>query len=265
MKAWWSYTERHRPPQLGVVKRRRGAIDQQGARQVGREHRADRLRRLARKIPQQRDRHPEDLIERTGDKSQDARRKARDDRPLDAVEIGPARLPVIGVSRHPDVFVRLEFDEFEWAGADRMLAHVARRDVTRIDRRPARGQQRQERRLWAVQTEGDLIVAVDTDLVEVAVPRLARIEAKFLGRLAGQQVPRAFHILRGERLAVVPSDTVAQRQSELSPVLVPRPAGREVGDDRPHAVLRHILPVHDQIVEDAHHRPIDGARRFLMH
>src|SRR6516162_5636474 len=177
MKAWWSYTERHRPPQLGVVKRRRGAIDQQGARQVGREHRADRLRRLARKIPQQRDRHPEDLIERTGDKSQDARRKARDDRPLDAVEIGPARLPVIGVSRHPDVFVRLEFDEFEWAGADRMLAHVARRDVTRIDRRPARGQQRQERRLWAVQTEGDLIVAVDTDLVEVAVPRLARIEA----------------------------------------------------------------------------------------
>src|SRR6266481_4364599 len=29
------------------------------------------------------------------------------------------------------------------------------------------------------------------------------------------------------------------------------------------AVLRHVLIVHDEIVENAHHRPIDRDRRFL--
>ena len=66
----------------------RGAVDEQGARQVGREHVADRLRRLALEILQQRDCHAEDLIESAGDEPQDARRQARDDPPFNAVEIG---------------------------------------------------------------------------------------------------------------------------------------------------------------------------------
>jgi hypothetical protein len=55
--------ERHRPPQFGVVERGRSAVDEQGARQGGREHGTDRLRRLAFEITQQRDRHTENLIE----------------------------------------------------------------------------------------------------------------------------------------------------------------------------------------------------------
>ena len=51
---------------------------------------------------------------------------------FDAVEIRPARLPVIRVAGELDVLVRLVVDEFEWASADRMLAHVAWRDMARI-------------------------------------------------------------------------------------------------------------------------------------
>jgi len=122
-------TERHRPAQLGVVEWRRGAVDEQRARQIGREHVADSLRRLVLKILQQRDCHAEDLIETAGDESQDARRQARDDSPLDAVEIGPVRFPVLEVPSDPDPLVWPEFDKFERAGADRMRPHVARRDV----------------------------------------------------------------------------------------------------------------------------------------
>ena len=32
--------------------------------------------------------------------------------------------------------------------------------------------------------------------------------------------------------------------------------GGEIGHDRLQAVLRHVLLVHDEIVEDAHHRPL---------
>ena len=39
----------------------------------------------------------------------------------------------------------------------------------------------------------------------------------------------------------------------------------EIGDDRAHAVLRHVLVEHDQIVEHARHWPVDGLRRFLEH
>jgi hypothetical protein len=51
--------------------------------------------------------------------------------------------------------------------------------------------------------ESDLIVAVGGHLFEIAVPRLARIETKLVARLAGQQVPSAFDVLRREGRAVV--------------------------------------------------------------
>jgi hypothetical protein len=63
-------------------------------------------------------------------------------RPLDAIEIGPAGFPVLRVPGDSDPLVRPEFDEFERAGANRMRAHLARQDVTGVDRRPAGGQQR---------------------------------------------------------------------------------------------------------------------------
>jgi len=132
-----------------------------------------------------------------------------------------------------------------------------------IDRRPTGGQQREQRRLRAFQAERDLVIALDDNLVEVGVPGPARIDPQLVASLAGQQIPSAFDILGGERLAVVPFDALAQRKRQLSPFLVPRPAGGEVGNHRLHAGLRHILSVHDEVIEHPHHRPQRRDRRFL--
>src|SRR5215831_13212863 len=102
------------------------------------------------------------------------RREIANDRILDAVEIGPALLPVIRVSRQFDVLVRLELDEFERTGADRMAAHIARWHVAGIDRREARSEQRNKSRLRSLQMKGDFILAIGGHTVEVAVPAHAR-------------------------------------------------------------------------------------------
>src|SRR5215469_17074904 len=65
-------------------------------------------------------------VELAGNESQCRGRPVTDNCIFDAVEIGAVLLPVIGISCYPDVFVRLELDEFERAGADRMLTHVSR-------------------------------------------------------------------------------------------------------------------------------------------
>ena len=62
----------------------------------------------------------------------------------------------------------------------------------------------------------------------------------------------------------MPFDVLAQREGQLGAVLAPIPAGREVWHDRSQAGLRYILPVHDQIVEDAHHRAYRRRGRLLM-
>ena len=202
-------------------------------------------------------------IDLAGDKGEVSRRRVFDDRPFDAVEIRPALLPVIRILRHPDHFVRLELDEFEGPGADRAAAHVARRYVTGIDRRPAGGEQCEQSRLRPLQSEGNLVVAIRGHLFDIAVPGFARIDAKLLARLAAQQVPGAFHVLGGEGFAVMPFDTVPQRESQLGALLVRGPAGGQIWDDRPHAVLRHVLIVHDEIIEDPHHWPQRRSRRLL--
>ena len=99
---------------------------------------------------------------------------------------------------------------------------------------------------------------------EIDPPALAVIEAQLLLALVGQQIERAFDVLRGERLAVVPFDAVAQLEGQLGAVLVPCPARGELGHDRLHAVLRNVLVENDEIVEDAHHRHDDADRPLLV-
>jgi hypothetical protein len=146
-----------------------------------------------------------------------------------------------------------------------MTAHVARRDMAGIDRRPAGGKQRDEGGLRPFQMKSDLVVAVGGDIFKVSVPRLAGIEAQLVAGLAAEHFPGAFDILGGEGLAVVPLDAFPQRQGQLGPFLIPRPAGGQVRDDRCHTVLRHVLPKHDKIIEHPHHRPLSCGRRFLVH
>ncbi len=133
-----------------------------------------------------------------------------------------------------------------------------------IDWREARCEEGDKGRLRPFEAECHLVVAVDHDLFEVAVPRLARIEPQFVGRFTLHQVQGAFDVLGGERLAVMPFDALAQAEGQPRFVLVPRPFASEVGDDRIDAGLRDMLVIHDQIVEDSHHRPLSGDGGFLM-
>ena len=107
------------------------------------------------------------------------------------------------------------------------------------------------------------MITVRGHLIDIAVPGFARIYAKLLGRLAAQQVPGAFDVPSRERLAVVPSHAVAQREGQFGSFLVRGPAGGQIRDDRPHAVLWYVLPVHYEVIENPHHRPQCRGRRFF--
>src|SRR5205085_6027597 len=107
-----------------------------------------------------------------------------DDLVLDAVEIGPILLPVVGVARDLDGLVGLELDELERTGADRPAPHLRGRHMAGIDRREARGEQRDKGGLPALELEGHLEVAVGRNLIEIAVPGLARIDAERVAAVA---------------------------------------------------------------------------------
>src|ERR1051325_1099509 len=107
-----------------------------------------------------------------------------DDRIFDPVERGTAGLAVIRVAGELDPLGRLELDEFERPGADRLLPHLRRRHMARIDRRGAGGEQREQRGLRPVEPEGDFVIALGRHLFEIAVPGLARVHPKLLGAFA---------------------------------------------------------------------------------
>jgi hypothetical protein len=75
------------------------------------------------------------------------RRTSSNNLVFDAIKIRPVFLPVVWIPLDDDVFVRLEFDELEGTCANRMLTHVAGRDVARIDGRVSGSEQREQCRL----------------------------------------------------------------------------------------------------------------------
>jgi len=133
--------QRHRAAQFGVAERRLLTVQDHVAVDVGRHQATDCLRVLSLRIVQHR--HLKEIRRRyivfAGQKGELPGRLILDNRPFDAVKIGPVLFPVIGIAHHLHIFVRLEFDELERSCADRMLPHVARGDMARIDRREARG------------------------------------------------------------------------------------------------------------------------------
>ena len=145
-----------------------------------------------------------------------------------------------------------------------MRAHIARRHVARINRRKPRGEQCDKGGLRSFQPKGDFAVAVRHDLLKVTVPRLTGVDAQLFARSAGQHIPGAHDIFRRERFAVVPLHPFAEPKRQLRFVLVPRPVRGEIGDDRLEAALRHVLFIHNEIIEDAHHRALGGDRRLLV-
>ena len=84
--------------------------------------------------------------------------------------------------------------------------------MARVNRRIARGEQRDDRRLRPLEMERRGEISVGGDPFEVLVPGLARIGAQLLRRSAEQRVPGAFDVIGGEGLAVVPFDAVAQAE-----------------------------------------------------
>src|SRR6516162_10138740 len=81
--------------------------------------------------------------------------------------------------------------------------------------------------------------------------------------LPSSQVPGAFDVIGGKGLAVVPFDALMQPECQFGAILVPRPIGSQIRDDRVEAVLRHVLLVQDEIVEDAHHRDLGRIGRLF--
>src|SRR5438105_66583 len=81
-----------------------------------------------------------------------------------------------------------------------------------------------------------------------------RVDPERGRRLAGERVPGAFDVGRGERPAVMPFDALPQAEGQRGTRLVPRPVAGEIGDDRAEAVLRYVLVEDDQVVEDSHQR-----------
>jgi len=119
------------------------------------------------------------------------------------------------------VLVRLELDEFEWPGADRVLPHLGRGHMTRVYGRIAGSEQREERRLRPPQVKSRLLIILGCHVFQVAVPLLARVAAEFLLPFAEQQVPSAFDVLGGERLAIMPFDALPQFERQFLAVLAP--------------------------------------------
>jgi hypothetical protein len=114
---------------------------------------------------------------------------------LNAVEKRPALLPVIRVASHRDPFVRLELSKFERARADRMLPHLCRRHVARIDHGIAGSEEGYERRLRPFQMEGRGEISVSGDRFDVLVPSFPRVDAQLLLRLAEKKIPGALDVL----------------------------------------------------------------------
>jgi hypothetical protein len=110
--------------------------------------------------------------------------------------------------------------------------------------------------------KGDLPVAVRGHPRKIVVARFARIDAQFLGAGLHIEIPGAFDVPSGERLAVVPFDALPQLEGQVVPVLTPRPARGEIGHDRSQAVLRHLLVEHDQVVEHPHDRQFGVGELF---
>ena len=196
----------HRAANARIVERRPLAVHQQIALRVGRLHQTLHLRHLRLHVLHQfgRDLPGQGQVEFAGDQRQDRGRAIGDDRIFDPVQIRSARLPVIRVPLQPDRLVLLELDELKRSGADRMGAHLRRRHMARINRRKAARQHHQQRRLRVGQVERDLQRAVGGDLLDVEPPGLVRVFPHLAVDLAGDDIPGAFHIGRGERLAVMP-------------------------------------------------------------
>ena len=125
-----------RAADLRIVERRRLAVDDQVGADAGAAHGA--LRAAARRVLMFLSSGTVTSVGKVMSNlplTKDSMRVERSGmmRVLDAVEIGPARLPVVGVLHQLDALVHLELDELERAGADRLAAHVGR---------PARGRDR---------------------------------------------------------------------------------------------------------------------------
>ncbi len=98
------------------------------------------------------------------------------------------------------------------------------------------------------------------------VPQLARVDLEpGLGlRRPAHHVEGVLHVLRGERLAVVPLHVVPQEEDEVAVVVLPRPLLGQLGDDRVHALLLLGGIVVHEVVEAGAGLLHGGDRRLLV-
>src|SRR5262249_32416980 len=97
-----------------------------------------------------------------------------------------------------------------------------------------------------------------------AVPVFARVDTQLGGRVRrlAEHVEGVLDVLRGERLAVVPFDALAQEEHEIAVVVLPRPLLGQLTDDGVHA-LRLLQRIEEhEVAQTRHHGPRgrDGRR-----
>jgi hypothetical protein len=95
--------------------------------------------------------------------------------------------------------------------------------------------------------KGDLSVAAGRHFGKVVIDRLARIDPQLLRCPIDPEVPSTLVVCGSEQLAVAKFDALAQLKGQLGPLLIPFPAGRQIGYDRFKTALCHMLVEHNDV------------------
>lgn len=102
--------------------------------------------------------------------------------------------------------------------------------------------------------------AIAGDLFEVAGPSLFRTFTDLAAFMAGNRIPDAFHIRRGDKLAVMPSHSGKQGEYPFGMARIPEPGGSRFGNDGVEAILR-LEPIADCCPAAGYRQPTANARR----
>jgi len=172
------------------------------------------------------------------------------------VQVGPALDEVVGVLHVIDELALAPLLDLEGAGADASRTVARGRDVRGIDRGIAGCKHQQQRRLRPLQPEDHRVRIGSLDCLDVGVPVLARVDAELrlgLGSLA-HHVEGELDVLRGEGLAVVPLDVLAEKEHKVSIAVLPRPLLRELAHEGLGALNALELVEEDEVAEARHRR-----------
>ena len=156
--------------------------------------------------------------------------------------------------------------QLEGSGADAPRPELGERHVGRVDRRVAGGEHEDQRGLRPVEPEDDGGRVRRLDGLDVLVPEPPGVRAELALRVGGapHEVERVLHVRRREGPAVVPLHVAPELERERPVPVLPRPALRQLGDERVGALLPPGGIEVDEVVEARTGRLHRRDRRLLV-